>query len=52
MQCAYGNFERQVLLPVEVRTDKATATYKNGVLRVELPKAEAAKPRKRTITVE
>ena len=52
MQCAYGSFERRVVLPVEVRTDKATATYKNGVLRVELPKAEAARPRKRTITVE
>lgn len=45
MQCAYGNFRREVPLPVEVKTDNAHASYKNGVLRVELPKANPGKPK-------
>lgn len=38
LQCAYGNFRRVVPLPVAVKADQARAHYKNGVLRVELPK--------------
>ncbi len=51
MQCAYGSFRRVVPLPVPVKADKARASYRNGVLRVELPKAEPGKPRKVTIKV-
>lgn len=46
IQCAYGAFRRAVPLPVPVRGDKASATYRAGVLRIELPKAEAAKTRR------
>lgn len=52
MQCAYGSFRRTVPLPVAVRGDEARATYKNGVLRVELPKAEPSRPRAFAIQVE
>jgi HSP20 family protein len=38
LQCAYGSFHRSVPLPAAVVTDKAHATYRDGVLRVELPK--------------
>jgi HSP20 family protein len=38
-ECAYGSFQRVVPLPDTVDTAKADASYKNGVLRVELPKA-------------
>jgi HSP20 family protein len=44
MQCAYGSFRRIVPLPVAVKADEASASYKNGVLRVELPKAQPGKP--------
>lgn len=40
MQCAYGRFRRVVPLPVAVKADEAGASYKSGVLRVELPKAQ------------
>jgi HSP20 family protein len=52
MQCAYGSFRRMVPLPVAVQGDQARATYKNGVLRVELPKAEPSRPRAFAIQVE
>lgn len=52
MQCAYGSFRRVVPLPTAVKTDEARASYKNGVLRVELPKAMPGKPKGVTIKVQ
>jgi len=40
MQRAYGSFRRAVPLRVPVKADQARASYRNGVLRVELPKRE------------
>src|SRR5512136_2999684 len=34
----YGSFTRSIRLPVEVQSDKISASYKNGVLTVVLPK--------------
>ena len=48
-ECAYGRFERAIPLPDEVESSKAQARYKNGVLRIELPKSVSR--RRRTITV-
>lgn len=44
MQCAYGSFRRSIALPCEVKEDAANASYKNGILRIELPKREAKAP--------
>ena len=52
LQCAYGSFRRVVPLPTPVLADKATAKYKDGVLRVELPKVNTGKPRKLTVKVD
>jgi len=41
-----GSFTRVIRLPVEVDADRVNATLHDGVLRINLPKAEAAKPRK------
>jgi len=52
MQCAYGNFHRVVPLPAPVLPHKSEASYKNGVLRVVLPKATPGKPTSRAIKVK
>jgi HSP20 family protein len=52
MQRAYGSFRRIVPLPVPVAAEKAVASYRNGVLRVELPKVSPAAPRGTTIRVQ
>jgi len=41
-----GKFSRTVTLPVLVDADKVEARYELGVLKLTLPKSEAAKPRK------
>lgn len=38
-ECAYGSFGRAIPLPDDVDIEKAKASYKRGVLRVELPKS-------------
>lgn len=45
-----GKFSRTVALPFGVEGGQVKARLKNGVLTVELPRAEAEKPRKITIT--
>ena len=46
VQCAYGSFRRDVALPVSVKADKTKASYRDGVLRIELPKSDAARARR------
>ena len=45
----YGTFTRELTLPTLVDADKVEARYEHGVLKLTLPKAEAAKPRKITV---
>ena len=45
-----GTFERSFRLTEYVDGDKIGASYKNGVLKLELPKKEEAKPRTIKIT--
>ena len=40
-----GSFSRSVALPNGLEPDKANATFANGILRLEIPKAEQVKPR-------
>ena len=40
---AWGAFTRALTLPVAVEGEKVTATFKEGVLTVTLPKSKAAK---------
>ncbi|HZZ82710.1 MAG TPA: Hsp20/alpha crystallin family protein [Gemmataceae bacterium] len=42
----FGKFTRTVTLPFAVNEEAIEARFENGVLKVRLPKHEAAKPRK------
>jgi len=52
LQCAYGSFHRRIPLPCPVKDEEARASYKNGVLRIELPKRTAGKPQGYRVKVE
>jgi len=41
-----GDFQRSFILSDEVERDRITAEFKNGVLRLTLPRAERAKTRR------
>lgn len=43
---AAGRFMRTVELPIEIAPDKVTARYRQGLLLLTLPRAEAARPRR------
>lgn len=45
----HGSFSRAIELPHDVNPEKISATLENGVLRVQLPKAEAVRPREISI---
>jgi HSP20 family protein len=45
----YGMFSRTISLPSNVEADEIDASYDNGVLTLQIPKAEVVKPRKITV---
>lgn len=47
-----GKFRRSITLPSRVDAGKVSASYKDGILTVTLPKAEEAKPKKVEVTIE
>jgi HSP20 family protein len=49
---SYGSFTRSIRLPQEVKGDKIKASYKDGVLKITLPKSEEAKKKETKIKVE
>ena len=46
----YGSFSRSIRFPVAVNGDAVDATYSNGILSLNIPKAEAVKPKRITIS--
>lgn len=48
-ECEEGQFRRVVTLPQPVDAQAISATYRNGVLEVVLPRAKEAQPRKISI---
>lgn len=48
----FGRFGRSFALPSMVRTDNIKASFKNGVLKIGIPKPAEEKPRQVSISVE
>ncbi|HEV2473123.1 MAG TPA: Hsp20/alpha crystallin family protein [Chthonomonadales bacterium] len=53
LEIFYGAFERQILLPANLRIDRdaITATYRDGLLEVTMPRKTRSAPEKRTIEI-
>ena len=45
-----GNFSRTIQLPFRINAEQVDASYRNGILRVLLPRAEADKPQRISIS--
>ncbi|MCD6254045.1 MAG: Hsp20/alpha crystallin family protein [Thermotogae bacterium] len=49
---SYGTFQRSFALPDYVDTEKIKASYDKGVLKIEIPKKESAKPKVIDVKIE
>lgn len=49
---SYGTFHRTFTLPTAIQSDKIRAVFKDGVLEVNIPKVEEAKPKQIKIEVK
>jgi HSP20 family protein len=47
----FGRFQRTVTLPAEVNAEGVRASLQDGILKIELPKAEEAKPKQIEVSV-
>ena len=45
-ECYWGRFSRSVILPSEIDSDRVSASLKNGILTVRMPKLDKAKIKK------
>jgi HSP20 family protein len=52
MERSYGSFSRAVMLPAPVDAAKGTASFKNGVIVITMPKARAARQTTIPVNIE
>ncbi len=52
LERSYGQFHRVVWLPCEVDSDRVNASFKNGVLTVDMPKASPADREQKRINIK
>ncbi|OGD56036.1 hypothetical protein A2V71_03960 [Candidatus Berkelbacteria bacterium RBG_13_40_8] len=51
-ECYWGAFSRSYILPIAVSSEKATASLKNGILTITIPKQEKTKTKTIEIKAE
>jgi HSP20 family protein len=49
---AYGTFFRRIPVPEHVRAEDAVATFKDGVLQIEMPTIPIPEAKKRTVEIQ
>jgi HSP20 family protein len=52
LERSFGSFKRSFALPSEVQSDRAKASFKNGILEIKIPKSEEAKKKEKKIKIE
>ena len=52
MERSVGSFERRISLPSGIETEKTKASFKDGVLEIQIPKSEDAKKKERKIKID
>ncbi len=48
----YGSFQRSIRLPDGIKADRITAEFKNGVLKIDIPREHVESAKKIKITVQ
>jgi len=51
-ECFWGKFSRSIILPQEIDPEKSTATLKNGILTIKMPKLNRQKAKKLKIKID
>jgi HSP20 family protein len=49
---SFGSFRRSFTLPVEVDEEKIVASFKDGVMTIDLPKSQTAQKKSKKITIQ
>ncbi|MDH4261949.1 MAG: Hsp20/alpha crystallin family protein [Spirochaetia bacterium] len=52
VECSYGSFFRSFTLPREVKSDQIEASYKDGILKLKIPKSEESKPKQIEVKIK
>lgn len=51
LERSYGTFSRSVYLPTEVKSEEASATFRDGILEIQIPKAEGSQENVKKINI-
>ncbi len=51
-ECSYGAFVRSIQLPSQVNQDQVKASFKKGVLKIQMPKLESETSKSKKITIQ
>jgi HSP20 family protein len=52
MERSYGSFSRVIPLDAEIESDKAQASFKNGILDIKIPKNQSAKAKGTKVSIK
>lgn len=51
-ECFWGTFSRSIILPQEIDPERSTASVKNGILTIRMPKIERQKAKKIKVKID